>query len=201
MKKKCNKCLEDLGFDDFYNDKRANDGKKTRCKKCVKEDIRRYLSSELGKSTRKQKSKRLNATPKGKAATAWRGIIRRTTNINLYPSYVGVRVKISRDDFMKWAIPAISKFVELNPSVRPSVDRIDSDGHYELSNLRIISQPENSARCGDIENRRLGRQVSCLLHESISQEEFVDELSDLIVDLCNKKGVDSLLLSQAISQT
>lgn len=189
MKKICRKCKKKYDLNLFYSDKRASDGKKSRCKFCIKEDIDEYRHTEKGKEARKKWSKKLGATPHGKAAIAWRGIVGRLRKPELYPSYKHIQLKMTRNEFMNWAISAISKFMKENPNVKPSIDRQDSEGNYELTNLRVISHAENSARRGDIENRRLGRKLNSLLHESVTEKDFLKNLQMIVDDLCLKKGL------------
>jgi len=64
------------------------------------------------------------------------------------PAYQNVKVKMTRKEFLEWAIPAIKEFKSKHPNKSPSIDRIDRKGDYKLQNLRIISQPLNYARSG-----------------------------------------------------
>ncbi len=52
--------------------------------------------------------------------------------------YAHVKVLVSREEFISWFMPK-----DFSGS---SVDRIDSDGHYELSNMRVIPLSDNCAR-------------------------------------------------------
>jgi hypothetical protein len=199
--KKCTKCKISKNLNEFFTDKRAGDGKTSRCKICLLQDVRNYVRTENGKASKRKRAKKINSTPYGKAATAWRGMVRRTSNEEVYPSYKNVKLKIIRPEFMEWAVPEITKFMQDNPGVRPSVDRMDSEGNYELSNLRIIPQSDNSARRGDIENRQIGKKFNCLLHQVISEEVFVNSLASLVKEFCNKKNINPCLIAKAISST
>lgn len=53
---------------------------------------------------------------------------------------------MDKEEFIQWAMPLVEEFEIRYPSEVASVDRIDPDGHYEFSNMRIISMRENSLR-------------------------------------------------------
>lgn len=53
---------------------------------------------------------------------------------------------MTRDQFMAWAVPAYTTWLSDNPGKQPSVDRIESSGHYVLGNLRIVEMVENSRK-------------------------------------------------------
>jgi hypothetical protein len=197
----CTKCEKDKSSEEFYGDRRVGDGKTSRCKKCILDDVREYVKTDKGRASKRKHAKKRNTKPFGKAATAWRGILRRVRNKKEYPSYANIELKMTRCEFMNWAVPEITKFMESSPGERPSVDRLDSEGNYELPNLRIISQPDNSARRGDIENRRIGKKFNLLLHPSISEDVFVNSITGLIKEFCSKKQINHYLIAKAISST
>lgn len=49
--------------------------------------------------------------------------------------YYGVELRVSRKEFIEWYMPLDFEGA--------SVDRIDKNGHYELSNMQVISLEEN----------------------------------------------------------
>jgi hypothetical protein len=62
----------------------------------------------------------------------------------------GVECRIEKEEFVAW-------FVEnCNGDFSLTVDRIDNDGHYELSNMRLITRSENIAKS----NRETKRNVT-----------------------------------------
>lgn len=74
----------------------------------------------------------------------WRGI-----NSRCNAQYEGrVRVDLTQDEYRVWCesqknrIEAIQRRAR-KPSQRASIDRIDPDGHYALSNIRVITLREN----------------------------------------------------------
>lgn len=71
-----------------------------------------------------------------------------------HEDYTHIEIRMTRNEFMDWAEPEHAKFMEeYGLDVVPSIDRIDPDGHYELSNIRLIPLPDNSRR-----NRACRRQ-------------------------------------------
>lgn len=50
-------------------------------------------------------------------------------------AYVGVELRVTREDFIAWYMPLDFEGA--------SVDRIDKNGHYELSNMQVIPLDEN----------------------------------------------------------
>lgn len=88
-------------------------------------------------------------TIKGKASTMWTSIGKRIKN---EPSYENVKCLMTREDFLMWVVPQLTKWVEAgNPLVGSdgaSLDRINSSGNYELTNLQIISQRNNNSKRG-----------------------------------------------------
>ena len=88
-------------------------------------------------------------TAEGAAKWAWNRIsaraggkyisrVRTTTN-----PYTHVRLLMTRAEFLEWAIPAYRHWFATQKGIRPSIDRIDSHGHYQLSNIRLIPLDEN----------------------------------------------------------
>jgi hypothetical protein len=95
-------------------------------------------------SCAREASRRYHQTPEGKAKRAWLNILYRTRNRNgLNPTYARIRVGMTRAEFLGWALPAFREWMAAHPGERPSVDRVDGHGHYELGNLRILSVQQN----------------------------------------------------------
>jgi len=53
---------------------------------------------------------------------------------------------MTMEDFLQWALPLYTSFIEKNPDKSPSVARKGDKGHYELGNIEIISMEENRSR-------------------------------------------------------
>ena len=51
----------------------------------------------------------------------------------------GIQVIISRIDFIEWYLERVT-----DEMVRPNVDRINNDGHYEISNIQLIPARQNA---------------------------------------------------------
>jgi hypothetical protein len=79
-------------------------------------------------------------TPQGLAGVMWNGILDRCRND---PHYSDVQVLLTRKEFIRWAVPRLTRWLATR-SERPTVDRKDGAGHYELSNLRLASRADNN---------------------------------------------------------
>ncbi len=99
------------------------------------------------------------------------------------PDYRHVEIKMSRNEFLSWAEPRVQNFLFLNPTATPSVDRMDSDGHYEILNIRIIDLDEN---------RRGSRFISNFLklYKLPNEDERIQALAQNIVATCRNAGID-----------
>ena len=93
------------------------------------------------KSTKRETTKAWLATPKGRASRMWTTLCERAGKVRYYEH---VQVRMTRDEFLRWAVPAIRRWWSRHPGETPTVDRKDSQGHYELGNLRITSRGENT---------------------------------------------------------
>lgn len=93
--------------------------------------------------------KKYMAKPKGKAMKMWHHMNERVDKQKHY-RVKGIQVRISREEFMEWAIPEIERFMVTHPTQTPSLDRKDPDKHYEQGNIQIISREGNFLRCGYI---------------------------------------------------
>jgi hypothetical protein len=131
-KKTCTGCGKTKPRSEFHKHAPSKDGLKPRCKPCQREaEARRRLE------------------PDHKAVQAWHDLNKRVQN---QPEYAGVEVRVTRDAFVAWATDAFARWFVTHPDVRPSVDREDPAGHYEISNLRVIPLGENSRRARNHHN-------------------------------------------------
>jgi hypothetical protein len=97
----------------------------------------------------RERYKRVRHTPQLKAQTAWSHIIERAGNNNgRNPTYTNVEVRMTRGEFIEWAIPQYEEKLNEDPTETWSIDRIENKGHYELGNLQVISMGENSRKSG-----------------------------------------------------
>ena len=86
-------------------------------------------------------------TPKGKASQIWSALVQRVENKSgRFPSYSQVKLLMTRNEFLEWAIPELEKWIFTKPIKSASLDRIREDGHYELSNLQFIPRLENTLK-------------------------------------------------------
>ena len=84
-------------------------------------------------------------TPQHRARAAYWAMRDRAQNANgHHPTYADIECRISRNAFIAWYKSALPGFFQKFAGETPSVDRIVNDGHYELSNLRLIPHAENS---------------------------------------------------------
>lgn len=97
-------------------------------------------------------------------STTWHNINRRTVNGN-YPTpqfYAagkflerGTRLEFTREEFTAWCLRRRDTLLRMFTATdKPSIDRIDPDGHYNLSNIRLMPFRENSAQGGPIKRAR-----------------------------------------------
>lgn len=111
----------------FYRTgKTKNKGRSYRCKECHRKLLR----------ARRQ-------TISGRITTMWNNMNGRVKRSR---QYKGIEVRMTRRTFEAWARPILTVWVKENPHRRPSIDRIDPRGHYEIGNIQIISTVENAMR-------------------------------------------------------
>ena len=53
----------------------------------------------------------------------------------------GIEVLVNRHEFVEWYLERVT-----DDMIRPNVDRLDPNGHYEFSNMQVISAKENSQK-------------------------------------------------------
>jgi hypothetical protein len=124
----CTSCWTEKPVTEFSKRKASPNGFCYHCKLCVKE----Y------KQKRRQR-------PEGRAMETWFNIYWRSENRDgHHPQYANIKLDMDKTEFIKWATPAIAEFMDKNPGVRLSVDRIDPDKSYHVANLRVIALSENS---------------------------------------------------------
>lgn len=125
-RKSCSKCYRVLSLSGFNLNKNAKDGHASQCKDCAKASVKEYLK-----------------TPRGIAIQAWNSMNKRVAR---QPEYAGIEVRMTRDEFVAWAIPEYASYLSAGHSQRPSVDRIDPTLHYSIDNIRIIGLTDNVRR-------------------------------------------------------
>jgi len=99
------------------------------------------------------KSPPIHRTPLYRARAAYANMRRRCMNASgLEPAYAAVELRMSLEEWLAWAVPRYEEFERANPGVMPNVSRYGDLGHYEISNLRILTAGQNreemTAHCG-----------------------------------------------------
>jgi hypothetical protein len=75
-----------------------------------------------------------------RAQSRYSMIVHRITNTHLKKNrcYIGIELRVNQEDFIEWYRSKDFKGA--------SVDRIDKNGHYELSNMQVIPLVENISK-------------------------------------------------------
>ena len=93
------------------------------------------------------KSPAIHRTPLYRAKAAYCNMIARCENANgKNPAYANVKLRMSLDEFLAWAVPRYEAFVAEYPNERPVCARRGDLGDYEIGNIEIISWAENRKR-------------------------------------------------------
>ena len=92
-------------------------------------------------------NKKRDASPRYNALRAWRHLNDRASNDERYIRK-GIKVLVEKDDFVSWYCSHWFNGCK--------VDRINNDGHYELSNLQLISQLEHNEKVRSDRLKSLG---------------------------------------------
>lgn len=141
-------CAEEKPIGDFYKDGGIA------CKECRRRAGRqRYQANRSRHRRRRERYLDSQSTWWNFAFRRWPSLNTRTIN-GSNPKWNqrqsrhylnrGIRLEMTKEEFYSWcksqsdAIDAI-----LDAGETPSIDRIDSDGHYALDNIRVISLREN----------------------------------------------------------
>lgn len=166
--KRCNTCAVPKPYSEYSKKRQARDGFAYRCKGCVSIYSKAYyITNEEKKRAQKRKNsytankireKARYRTPATYTADLWGSLNSRTVN-GAHPRWnnkaarfylnKGIRREITRAELLVFVkinwhiILAIWATGELC-----SIDRINSDGDYEIDNIRFISKRENSSQGG-----------------------------------------------------
>ena len=182
-------------------------------KKQIQEKKRNYYTTEKGKQSIKNRNKskayqkyqkqyresgntkkcqqRYNQKPKGRATMLWHCMNQRCQK---HKNYKSVEVRMSKNEWLEFAIPAIIEFLKNNPSGKPSVHRFNDLGHYEIGNIQIIDKKENMMRSSflvkafglsrdDSLDKRLKDAVNVVIW---SLCDSLDIPLDLLMEKCNE---------------
>lgn len=86
----------------------------------------------------------------------------------------GTEIRMTRDEFAEWCRLNWSTVVEYrNAGIKPSIDRIDNEGHYEIANIRIISLAENCAQGGINRRKRLTEKLNSMKRKCMNCGEIL----------------------------
>lgn len=148
--KKCNRCKQKKAYKDFHRDTSRLDGFSYTCKPCK------------------------NAMPSMRRGTvayfvkqSWHALNRRTVN-GKYPDRKnpknapyfakGIRLEMSRSEFKSFCETHKATIRDLYKQGKtPSLDRIDSQGHYSIDNIQIISLSENVRKSNVNKNKGVSK--------------------------------------------
>lgn len=139
--KRCSKCKSKKSLSEFGKQLKGKDGLRAKCKKC------RQIASRIYYRTHKiEKAKYLRKyrkTFKGYLRLRFQAIRQRCTNpkATAYKYYGGRGIKCkfkNADEFITYVINKLQ--IDLHGL---EVDRINSNGHYEPGNIRIVTHIEN----------------------------------------------------------
>lgn len=133
----CTKCGQAKPLTAFHRNCNSHDGRLQRCRQCV---------SEAGREA-------YRTDPAVRAKAVWAALLRRVQNRDgKNPSYAHVCLRMTKAEFLTWAVPAYTEFLRQNPDTTPSIDRIDARGHYAIGNLRLLARNENARRAARNKN-------------------------------------------------
>lgn len=144
--KVCSKCGIEKPLSDFWKDKKSKDGHRPDCKECRdiekhRKDNEKYRIINREKINQKQKEHR-KTYPEN---AIYNGIKQRCTNPKAsgYEFYGGrgIECRITEEEIKELMIR--DGYWDMKD---PTIDRVDNDGHYELSNCRFIERIENIKR-------------------------------------------------------
>lgn len=97
-------------------------------------------------------AKKNRKTAKGRAQHTWSNIKSRAGKRQ---DYINVEVRMTKEEWLAWAVPQYEKWFKERPGVTPSINRIDGKGHYEIGNLELVSSYDNG--CMGLRNAHLSR--------------------------------------------
>lgn len=96
---------------------------------------------------KKFRSPPIHRTPLYRAKRAYKDMLVRCGNPKgINPTYTNVKIKMTMEEWLTWAIPKYQRFIAKHPNESPSVSRFGDKGDYELSNLEIITLLQNRAQ-------------------------------------------------------
>lgn len=158
MKKQCTACKLIKSLKNFYNQKRGKYGKHSSCKECYNEKIKPYQKKYWTSDKRKQKRQQKIRTFDGVIQVRWESIANGRKSLG----YENIKTLLTKEEFLSTVGDEFKQLYqnwkESNFQYRltPSIDRIDPRKHYEIGNIRWITQGENASL--GARSKRLTRQ-------------------------------------------
>lgn len=139
----CTKCGKEKPLSEFYF-RKDTQKYRNKCQECRLSQGRKYYSMHSEQI--------LNNVKSYKEAHPWKivlqRIIRRCTNKNghnyKYYGGRGIKCLITEEELKKLWFRDKAYLLK-----KPSIDRIDNDGHYEYNNCQFIEQNENSKKANN----------------------------------------------------
>jgi hypothetical protein len=167
----CYKCKETKPSAEF----KPRNGKITSlCKKC-----HNISCSNSSKSYRE--------SPVGRANRTWHKILQRVGNKDgKNPSYANIECRMTQNEFLTWAIPLYEEFAIKHPNETPSLDRADSNGHYEISNLQVIPLTVNLRK-----KKRHGEHIVFYISSNTDRVDMPKKVAEHINRICIRLNLSS----------
>lgn len=136
--KMCSKCKKELSLSSFNKDSTTKSGYEYSCRLCRKATVPARIKGTLSYFKKR----------------TWDAINRRTVN-GSHPFYEdvnhlfyikkGIKLEMSKGDFYSFCDKNKERILGYyQKGITPSINRIDSDGHYRVDNLEIISAKINN---------------------------------------------------------
>ena len=134
----CTKCRKQKPLDCFNKANHHKDDLTSHCKECLKKDSQKWLQNNHDAHRKRVQKYR----KEHKWMSSYSCAKQRCTNKNnshyKYYGGRGIKCLITTDELKELWFR--DKAYEMN---KPSIDRIDNDGHYEYENCRFIELSEN----------------------------------------------------------
>lgn len=90
------------------------------------------------------KSPPIHRTPLYRVKASYSGMQQRCLNANgKSPTYAKVELRMTKEQFIAWALPLYAEFIKKRPGESPCTARFGDKGHYEIGNVKVISMDEN----------------------------------------------------------
>ncbi len=150
--KRCWKCGVEKPVEEFANDPSKKDGKHGRCKRCDSEWRKEH------RHERRSYKRSYKRTINGFTDRCWNRLNQRTVNgthprpenrhIRVYLDQ-GIQLQITKEE-LRAIVAANWPTIETiwKAGGKPSIDRIDSTGHYAADNIQFIPLSDNCRKSG-----------------------------------------------------